>query len=265
MDLSIVIPCRDEADNIQILRTELAPVVAELRQTRTVELILVDDGSTDGTGDLLDEAFRGDDLVRVVRHDRGRGLGAAIRTGFESSVGDVVVTTDCDASYPFSLIPILLTHLRSEVGIVTASCYHPAGGVDNVPTYRVFLSKSASLIYRVLLDHRVHTYTCLFRAYRRDVLEHVAVQSDDFLGVTQVLANAILAGYIVRELPCTLRARRYGQSKARVARIIWSHLGFQVRLLLTTRAWRGHQRERLAQHDNPLAAATAHAMSRGKV
>jgi dolichol-phosphate mannosyltransferase len=238
MDLSLVIPCRDEADNVQLLVRELTPVLQELRETRSVELVLVDDGSTDGTGDLLAAAFGDDPLVTVVRHQPGRGLGAAVRTGFRHSSGDVIVTTDCDASYPFDLIPSLLGLLEPGVDVVTASCYHPAGAVENVPGYRVFLSKSASLMYRVLLDRKVHTYTCLFRAYRRAVAETCAPESDGFLGVTEILASAILGGFVVRELPCTLRARRHGQSKARVARIIRSHLAYQAGLLFSGRLLR---------------------------
>ncbi|MCC7369127.1 MAG: glycosyltransferase family 2 protein [Chloroflexi bacterium] len=231
MDISLVIPCRDEADNVQVLQQELRPVVEALRQQYSVELVFIDDGSVDGTGDLLEATFADDPAVRVVRHETGRGLGAGLRTGFAYSTGEIVITTDCDASYPFSLIPPLLERLTPGVDIVTASCYHPDGGVENVPAYRIFLSKSASFMYRVLLDWRVHTYTCLFRAYRRHVIDRAEFESDGFLGVTEILANAIRDGRVVAELPCVLRARRYGQSKARVARIIRSHLRFQWGLL----------------------------------
>jgi dolichol-phosphate mannosyltransferase len=230
-DLSIVIPCFNEADNSGLLREGLWPVVDQLRQGRTVEIVFVDDGSTDGTGDLLESAFGQDPGVRVIRHDRNRGLGAALRTAFRYATGDVIVTTDSDATYPFSLIVPLLARLGPNVDVVTSSCYHPEGGIDNVPAYRVFLSKSASLIYRVLLDRRIHTYTALFRAYRREVIQSVTFTSDDFLSVTELLANALIAGYTVAELPCTLRVRRYGASKARIARIIRSHLAFQVEVL----------------------------------
>lgn len=233
MDLTIVIPCFNEADNIGILRDELLPVVTELRRTRAVEVLFVDDGSTDGTGDLLRDRFGGDPEVRVVPHERNRGLGAALRTGFAHARGDVVVTTDSDASYPFPLILPLLGRLEPGVDIVTASCYHPDGGVDNVPGYRIFLSKSASLLYRVLVDWGIHTYTCMFRAYRRDVLRTLTSESPGFLAVTELLVSAVLQGYAVRELPCTLRVRRYGVSKAKLGRIILSHLRFQRRLLRT--------------------------------
>ena len=139
--------------------------------------------------------------------------------------------SDSDSTYAYNLIPQLLALLEPHVDIVTGSCYHPRGGVENVPAQRVFFSKSASLMYRVILRWDIHTYTCMFRAYRRRVIETTAFESNDFLSVTELLANAICQGYVVRELPCTLRVRRYGQSKARVARIIRSHLRFQVQLL----------------------------------
>ena len=233
MDLSIVIPCFNESDNVDVLARELGPVVETLRRDRTVELIFVDDGSTDGTGDLLERQFAGDPSAKVVRHGRNRGLGAALRTGFGQANGEVVVSTDSDATYPFPLILQLLDLLEPGVDIVTASCYHPDGGIDNVPGYRVFLSKSASLMYRVILDWRIHTYTCMFRAYRRPVLDRIGFDSDGFLSVTELLAKAMADGYVVRELPCTLRARRYGASKAKIVRIIRSHLRFQWQLLRT--------------------------------
>ena len=231
MDLTIVIPCYDEVENVELLASELTPVVESLRRGRSVEIVLVDDGSTDGTGDLLMTRFAAVPDAQVVRHPRNLGLGAALRTGFRHARGEVVVTTDSDASYPFLLILPLLDHLRPGVDVVTASCYHPDGGVENVPRHRVILSKMASLMYRVLVDRRIYTYTCMFRAYRREVLESVAFRSDGFLSVTELLANALLAGYVVREMPCRLRARRHGVSKAKIARTIAAHLRFQWQLL----------------------------------
>jgi dolichol-phosphate mannosyltransferase len=116
-----------------------------------------------------------------------------------------------------------------------------------------------------LLDRRVHTYTCLFRAYRRDVIDHVSFQSDGFLGVTEILANALVAGYTVRELPCTLRARRYGQSKARVARIILSHLRFQARLVSSGAWWTRSRRDPLSGRRAALASSVAPVASRGEL
>src|SRR5262245_47664446 len=233
MDLTIVIPCFNESDSIPVLHDELTPVVAALRRDHTVEVLFVDDGSTDSTGDLLVSAFASDADVRVVRHDRNRGLGAALRTGYRHARGRIVVTADSDATYPFQLIPSLLERLQSGVDIVTGSCYHRDGGIENVPGYRVLLSRSASTVYRLIVDRRVHTYTCMFRAYRRHVLESVDLRADGFLGVTELLVNAMLMGYTVAELPCTLRVRRYGASKAKLVRTTRAHLTFQGQVALS--------------------------------
>jgi dolichol-phosphate mannosyltransferase len=233
--LSVVIPCYNEADNVPSLKTDLWPVIERLEQNgkwQEVELIFVDDGSKDATVRLLEEEFAGNSQVKLVRHERNKGLGAALRTGFDASTGDVVLSTDSDATYPFSEIELMLERLVPGVDIVTASPYHPDGGVDNVPGYRIFLSKGASALYRILINPRLHTYTSMFRAYRRPVLMAARHEHDGFLGVTEILVRAMLNGARVAEHPCRLRVRRYGQSKARVASITRSHLAFQRRILV---------------------------------
>lgn len=234
MKLSIVIPCYNEATNVPGLKNDLWPVVQDLKSTGRwpeVEVIFVDDGSKDNTIDLLTQEFGQESEVRLVRHPQNRGLGAALRTGFDASTGDVVLTTDSDATYAFTEIAPLLDRLTTNVDIVTASPYHPDGGIDNVPRYRIFLSKGASALYRVLVNPRLHTYTSMFRAYRRPVLLAARHDHNGFLGVTEILVRAMLNGAKVAEHPCRLRVRRYGQSKAKVASITRSHLRFQRQVL----------------------------------
>ncbi len=230
-DLSIVIPCYNEAEGIPAMRDRIGQVLPVLRQRGSVELILVDDGSRDNTGELLADAFRDVPEARIVSHERNRGLGAALRTGFAHSRGAVIVTCDSDGTYPFGEIPALLDRLTPDVDIVTASPYHPAGGIENVPAYRVVISKSASLCYRLLIDWNIHTYTALFRACRREVIERIVTHADGFLMVTELLVEARLAGYRIAEYPTTLRVRRYGQSKAKVLRITRTHLRYMAGLL----------------------------------
>jgi dolichol-phosphate mannosyltransferase len=234
MDLSIIIPCYNEVDNVPKLEHEFVPVVAELAQTRSVEIIFVDDGCTDGTAAALETAF-GDEkrwLVRIERHGRNRGLGAAIRTGLTAAHGDILVTTDSDGTYKFTEIPALLALLTPEVDIVTASPYHPQGGVAGVPAYRLILSRGSSLLYRLLVSWRINTYTALFRAYRRRAIANITVQSDGFLAGTELLVKAMLSGARTVELPAVLYSRAHGVSKAKIMRTIRAHLGFQWRICL---------------------------------
>ncbi len=232
MDLSIVIPCYNEADNVDKIQTELFPVVNALAESRTVEVIFVDDGSRDDTYKIFSAAFGACHYpgvtIRFEQHEVNRGLGAAIRTGFAAATGDIIVTTDSDGTYRFSEIPTLLSYLTPEVDMVTASPYHPRGGIAGVPAYRLALSKGASAMYRVLADWQIHTYTALFRAYRRYVTEDVPFESNGFLGGTELMINAIRMGYRVAEYPTVLYSRVHGTSKAKLARTIKSHLLFQL-------------------------------------
>ena len=155
-------------------------------------------------------------------------MGAAIRTGFSKADGDIVITVDSDGTYKFSEIPVFLSFLTPEVDIVTASPYHPDGGVVGVPANRLFLSRGSSFLYRILVDRHVYTYTCLFRAYRSEVIKSISFSSNGFLAGTEVLVKAMLKGYRVAEFPAVLHRRMYGVSKAKIAQTILSHLRLKI-------------------------------------
>ncbi len=235
--LSIIIPCYNEAESVASLHAGLLPVVAGLAKSRgPVEVVFVDDGSRDGTLDALKSSFIGaeppDVTFRFAQHTVNRGLGAALRTGFAAAEGDLVVTTDSDNTYRLEEIPALLDCMTPAVDIVTASPYHPDGGVENVPGYRLVLSQGSSLMYRVLVDRHLHTYTALFRAYRREVVKSIDFEADGFLAGTELLVYALQRGYVVAEYPTVLHARVAGVSKAKLVRTIRAHLGFQGQVLL---------------------------------
>ena len=237
--VSVIIPCFNERDAVPQCARLLPPVLDELDARHgQSELVFVDDGSTDGTPALLTAAFAGDPRVRVVCHARNQGLGAAIRTGLFASRGARIVTTDADGTYDFADIPALLERLVPGVDVVTASPYHPEGAVEGVPAYRLILSRGASTVYGLILGDAgagaggaIHTYTAMFRAYRRPILEAARGQAPGYLAMAEILAEAILAGAVVAEFPTVLRVRKYGQSKARVLRILRDHLRFQAGLL----------------------------------
>lgn len=245
MKLSLVIPCYNESDSVGQMRAQLDAIRPELERRGTLELVLVDDGSTDDTHAKLSATFGDWPGFHLARHDRNRGLGAAFRTGLAAATGDVIVVTDSDGTYPFTTIPQLLDRLTPDIDIVTSSAYHPEGGVDGVPPYRLILSQGASFLYRVLVDWRIHTWTAMYRAYRREVIETVTTRSDGYLVMAEMLVNAMRAGYRVTEFPTVLHVRRYGQSKAKIARIIREHLKFQARVLGATLTGAGFRARRL--------------------
>ncbi|MGB9751637.1 MAG: glycosyltransferase family 2 protein [Roseiflexus castenholzii] len=231
MHLSLVIPCFNESDSIEQMREQLNAIRSELARRGPFELVLVDDGSTDDTYERLKSAFADWEQVQIVRHERNRGLGAALRTGFAHARGEVIVVTDSDGTYPFTTIPDMLDMLTPDVDIVTSSAYHPQGGVEGVPAYRLLFSQGASLIYRTLVNRHIHTYTAMYRAYRRRVVEAVPPTLEGYVVMAEILVNALLAGYRVAEYPAVLHVRKFGQSKAKIWRITRSHLRFQAHIL----------------------------------
>ncbi len=101
----------------------------------------------------------------------------------------------------------------------------------NVPAWRLVLSKGLSQIYRLVLPRKLYTYTSIFRAYRREILETVPTISPGFLGLVEILVEAILRRYKVVEYPTQLSSRVFGQSKLRVARVILSHFKYISKLI----------------------------------
>lgn len=230
--ISIVIPVYNEAENVGTTVKMLGEALSYLRQQHEVEVILVNDGSEDGTLPLLHAAFQDDPDVQIISHEFNQGIGAALQTGFKHSSGEIIITTDFDGSYAFSSIPQLLSHIIiHQADIVTASPYRAKGAAEGVKLYRRLFSIGASVPYRILVKSGIHTWTALFRAYRRPVIENVYFGTKGFPEGTELLVNAIRTGYNVAEYPATLRALKGRRTRLKVMQVIQRHLRFQLYLL----------------------------------
>ncbi len=230
--LSVVIPCYNEEKGIPNLKKELGELQKSLTETYDLDYVFVDDGSKDNTSKLLKKHFGNNQNVQIITHKQNMNLGAAIRTGFAHAHGDIIATIDSDCTYPPALIKNMLALLDSKTDIVTASPYHPLGVVENVPRYRLFLSKNLNLVYSIITGHRIYTFTALFRVQRRKVVRSVHFKSNNFLATAEILVYALCKGYRVKEFPTTLHARRFGVSKMRILSVIWSHLRFMPKAIL---------------------------------
>jgi dolichol-phosphate mannosyltransferase len=233
--ISVVVPFFNEADGIPVLAEKLSQLAAELAPAYELECVLVDDGSEDQGLQVARKCFANLPGTLFARHDHNRGLSAAMRTGFGTATGDIVVAIDSDCTYDPLQIPRLIEALhRDGADIATASPYHPEGGVENVIGWRLFLSRGASWMYRYVSASKLYTYTSMMRAYRRPVLDTVRFDSEGFAGVTEILLRASCQGYRIVEVPMVLRSRVTGVSKMKVMRSIRMHL----RLMLRALAWR---------------------------
>lgn len=231
--LSVIVPCYNEREGLPKLWEILEELARMIEPTFQLELVCINDGSTDGTGELLETFCRTNPRARVLHHPRNRGLGAALRTGFAEATGELIATIDSDCTYDPRELPSMLQLMTPDVDLVIASPYHPRGGVTNVPGYRLFLSHNLSRLYAWVTGSKLYTYTSLFRLYRASVLRAVRFESDGFLAMSQIVVGALANGARVAEYPTHLTVRQYGTSKAAVLRLIKDHARFLWQLVCT--------------------------------
>jgi dolichol-phosphate mannosyltransferase len=208
----VVIPTYNERDN-------LAWIVGRVRAAvPAADVLVVDDGSPDGTGDLADELAEGDGHVSVVHRTEKAGLGAAYLHGFRVALDrgyDVIGEMDADGSHQPEQLPTLLEALR-EADLVIGSRWVPGGSVVNWPLSRKVLSVGGNIYARVLLGVPVRDVTAGYRLFRRTTLERIgldSVQSAGYVFQTDLAFRVHRAGLRVVEVPIEFVERVRGDSK----------------------------------------------------
>lgn len=223
-NVTIVIPCYNEELILPYLANTLARVRAAAEGRYALTLVFVDDCSRDGTWAALHRVFGDWPEARFVQHAVNRGVAGGILTGLEHATTETACSMDCDCTYdPLELLR-MIPLLEPGVDMVTASPYHPEGGVRNVPGWRLALSRSLSALYRRVLRHKLRTYTSCFRVYRRSAVSGLPVTRGGFLGVAEMLGRLDLAGGAIVEYPTVLEVRMLGRSKMKLLRTILGHL-----------------------------------------
>ena len=228
MDLSIVIPMFNEAENVETTLKRVKEVLAQF--PGSFEIVPVNDGSIDNTLEILQKVAEEDGKIKVVSYPKNIGRGMALRKGFQEASGEIIVSIDADLSYsPHYLLDFVET-LRKEpdIDFVLASPYMPGGGVQNVPAFRLSVSKWGNKILRLAMPNRIYTSTGIFRAYRRKVLDSLELESDGKEIHLEILSKAIALGYRVKEVPAILTGRQKGRSKFKFRKTAVSHLVFSA-------------------------------------
>lgn len=234
--ITVVVPCYNEEATLPYLANTLEVFEADLAPHYAVRYVLVDDGSGDATWERLSALFGDRPECHLVRLPANRGIAAAVLAGIEHARTEIVCTIDCDCTYDPRQLKRLLPRLEDGVDLVTASPYHAAGTVTNVPAWRLVLSRSLSRLYRGVLRHKLATYTSCFRVYRRTAVLGLTVREDGFLGIAEILARIDRRGGRIVEVPAVLEARLLGTSKMKVLRTIAGHLRLLAWLALARRS-----------------------------
>ena len=226
MDLTIVIPMYNEAENAESTLIQVEQALVSLQGN--YEIVAVDDGSADNTYEVLNRLAQENGRLQVVSYQKNRGRGLALRTGFKAAKGEIIVSMDADLSYDPRYIPEIFEILRAEqdIDVVLASPYMPGGGVQDVPFLRLWISRLGNRVLRFAMPNRIYTSTCIFRGYRRKVLDSLELESEGKEIHLEILSKIIALGYRVKEVPAVLKGRKKGRSKFKFKKTAASHLVF---------------------------------------
>ena len=212
----VVLPTYQEAENITAILTALLVVFDEAGLDARV--LVVDDGSPDGTADLVDEVSVRDARVSVLRRTTKEGIGPAYRAGFRHALdagAELVLEMDADFSHDPRDVPRLIAAAR-DADLVLGSRYVPGGGVARWGALRRGISRSGCWYARRVLGVAVRDLTGGFKCFRRIVLETLPLEQVTAAGYVfqiEVTFRALVAGFRVTEVPITFTDRILGQSK----------------------------------------------------
>jgi dolichol-phosphate mannosyltransferase len=220
----VVLPTYNEAENIEAF-------VAAVREKlpAAARVLIVDDSSPDGTGEIADRLAAAEEAVEVLHRPRKEGLGPAYIAGFRRALAGgagLVLEMDSDFSHDPAYLPRLL-EASERADLVIGSRYVPGGGVGDWGPLRRAISRGGSAYARLVLGVGVHDLTGGFKCFRREVLEALdldAVSARGYAFQVELTYRAIQRGFRVVEVPIFFRDRRAGTSKmdrAIVAEAVW--------------------------------------------
>jgi dolichol-phosphate mannosyltransferase len=209
--VTVVIPTYNESEN-------LADIVRAVT-AHGYTVMVVDDSSPDGTGELAEELARSNPLVRVLHREKKEGLGPAYAAGFDAALkagAEVVVEMDADFSHDPADLPRLVKAIEEGADLAIGSRYVPGGETPDWPLLRRLVSRGGNLYARVMLGIPVRDATAGFRAFRRDSLAELPYREAEAAGYgfqVEMAWRAYQTGLQVAEVPITFRDRTRGTSK----------------------------------------------------
>lgn len=203
--LTVFFPAFNEEDIIEKTVTDAiaacAPLAADL------EVVVVDDGSADQTAAIVEKLAAADPRVRLIRHERNRGYGAALRSGFAGARKDLVFFSDADGQFDLRELPGSLAMLDQAPVVVGYRIRR------NDPPHRIFIAKTYKLIVRMVFGLRIRDIDCAFKLFRRDVFEGLTLESNGAFISSELLIKLRRQGVPIAERGVNHYPRTTGASK----------------------------------------------------
>jgi glycosyltransferase involved in cell wall biosynthesis len=214
--LSIFFPAYNDGGTIASLVILAVQVAGRL--TSDFEVIVVNDGSQDATRDILDDLARTYPNVRAIHHQRNRGYGAALRTGFAAATKELIAYTDGDAQYDPAELPVLWNRLTPDADMVTG---YKISRSD--PWHRIVIGRVYHHTVKFLFRLRVRDVDCDFRLMRREIFDRVKLEKDTGVICLEMMRKIQDAGFRVVEVPVHHYHRLHGRSQFfNFKRVFWT-------------------------------------------
>jgi glycosyltransferase involved in cell wall biosynthesis len=206
MKLSVIIPVYNEVESIQVILKRVQAVKL------ASEIIVVDDGSTDGTRDLLGK-LDGRNRVRVVLHERNRGKGAAVRTGLSAARGDTLIIQDADLEYDPRDIPELLKPIQEGVAEVVYGSRFLGRAHRVTMFWHMVANKMLTFMTNILYNTILTDMETGYKVFRREVIDGMVLRSNSFDFEPEFTAKILKRNHRIFEVPITFNPRDYAQGK----------------------------------------------------
>ncbi|HMM28799.1 MAG TPA: glycosyltransferase family 2 protein [Aggregatilineaceae bacterium] len=206
LKLSVIIPCYNE-------RTTVATVVDRVRAVGLAhEIIVVDDGSTDGTREVLAELDPRDDL-KIILHDHNQGKGAAVRTGFKAATGDVLLIQDADLEYDPREYPVLLRPIEEGISKVVYGSRFLGGPRKAMFFWNMVANRTLTLVTNILYNAILSDMETCYKVFRAEIVRDIRLRSRRFDFEPEITAKVLKRGHRIYEVPISYNGREWNEGK----------------------------------------------------
>lgn len=206
MRLSVIMPCYNEAESLPDILNKVRAITIDK------EIIVIDDCSSDDTPNVLANEQRNDPNLRVIRHERNRGKGAAVRTGIAAATGDVIIVQDADLEYdPNDFYAVLKPIFDGRVGVVYGSRF--MGSHTGMYFWNALGNKFLTFLTNFLFNCWISDMETCYKAFRADIIKNIPLESNDFRIEPEITAKILLRKERIFEVPVSYIGRTYEEGK----------------------------------------------------